>query len=176
MRKLLPILLALIASVAFAQRGHVVAPPILIPGTTVSGVVSSVSGNTITLANGLVNVDASQATITDEHGNHAVVAAGDVIFAILRSNTSLQASSIVVTKQPQVTLSGTVQTVNATAGTLQVLGVTIHADASTSFGGSHNVRGLGDIVVGDVVQVQANASGSSLVATSILVFAPIPQP
>src|SRR5438552_18287821 len=109
MRKLIPIVLAVIASGAFAQRGHVVAPPIPIPGTTVSGVVSSITGNTISLANGLVNVDASQATITDEHGNRASVAAGDVIFAILRSSTSLQASSVVVTKQPQVTLSGTVQ-------------------------------------------------------------------
>jgi hypothetical protein len=68
-----------------------------------------------------------------------------------------------------------VQAVNVPTGTLQLFGVTIHVNADTSFGGSHNVRGLADIVANDVVQVQANAVGSALVASSILVFAPLPQ-
>ncbi len=169
--------LLLAANSAFAQRGHVVSPPPTpLPGTTVTGFVTAVNGQAISLANGLVTIDASQATITDDHGHSATITPGSLIFAILRSGTSLQASSIVVTKLAQVTLSGSVQSVNAAAGTLQVLGLTIHVDANTSFGGSHNVHGLADIVVNDLVQVQANAVGLSLVASSILVFAPMPQP
>src|SRR5205814_1943766 len=73
------------------------------------------------------------------------------------------------------TLSGPVQAVNASAGTFQLLGLTIHTDASTSIGGGHNVKGLSDIAVNDNVIVNANAAGSSLLATSILVFPTLPQ-
>jgi hypothetical protein len=166
------------AAVVWAQnRGRVVGPvPVPIPGSTISGFVTAVNGNTIELASGLVIIDASRATITDEHGVAVTaITPGSLIFAILRSGTALQASSVVVTKLPQVTLSGTVQAVNVPTGTLQLFGVTIHVNADTSFGGSHNVRGLADIVANDVVQVQANAVGSALVASSILVFAPLPQ-
>jgi len=168
----------LIAATASAQnRGRVVGPfPVPVPGSTISGFVTAVNGNTIELASGLVTIDASRATITDEHGVAVTtITPGSLIFAILRSGMPLQASSIVVTKLPQVTLSGTVQAVNVATGTLQVLGVTIHVNADTSFGGSHSVRGLADIVANDVVQAQANAVGLSLVASSILVFAPTPQ-
>src|SRR5712691_8339166 len=178
LRKFLGALILVVAATAWAQnRGRVVGPiPVPIPGSTISGFVTAVNGNTIELASGLVTIDASRATITDEHGVAVTtITPGSLIFAILRSGTPLQASSIVVTKIPQVTLSGTAQAVNVAAGTLQLLGVTIHANADTSFGGSHNVRGLADIVPNDVVQVQANAVGSSLVASSILVFAPMPQ-
>lgn len=170
------IALMFVATAAFAQRGHVVAPPVPpLPGATISGLVTGVNGNSISLANGLVVIDASQATITDDRGAAATVTPGTLILAILRSGTSLQASSIVVTRLPQVALSGAVQAVNPSAGTLQIFGLTIHVDANTSFGGNHNARGLADIVAGDVVQVEANAVGSNLVASSILLFAPVSQ-
>ena len=146
-----------------------------IPGTTVSGFVTAVNGSTISLANGLVNVDVSHATITNDRGGAATITPGSLIFAVLRSSSSLEAATVVVSNTPQVTLSGPVQSVNASAGTLQLLGLTIHTDANTSFGGDHNIRRLSDIVANDVVVVQANASGSSLLATSILVFAPMRQ-
>jgi hypothetical protein len=177
LRKTLAALTLLIAATAWTQnRGRVAGPiPSPLPGTTISGFVTAVNGTTIQLANGLVTIDASRATITDEQGVAVTITPGSLIFAILRSGTPLQASSIVVTRLPQLTLSGTVQAVNVAAGTLQLLGITIHVDADTSFGGSHSVRSLADIVANDVVQVQANAVGSSLVASSILVFAPTPQ-
>jgi len=170
------IALMFVATAAFAQRGHVVAPPVPpLPGATISGLVTGVNGNSISLANGLVVIDASQATITDDRGATATVTPGSLILAILRSGTSLQASSIVVTRLPQVALSGAVQSVNPAAGTLQIFGLTIHVDANTSFGGNHNARGLADLVANDVVQVEANAVGSNLVASSILLFAPVSQ-
>jgi len=80
-----------------------------------------------------------------------------------------------VTSLPQVTLTGNVESVDALNKTLQILGVTIHVDANTSFGGNRNARGLADIVIGDFVQIGANATGSQLVASSIVVFAALPQ-
>jgi len=176
-RKTLAPLFLLVAVTAVAQnRGHAVTVPFPFPGTTVSGVVTAVNGTNVSLAIGFVIVDVSQATITDDRGNQATITPGSLIFVILRSSTSLQASTVIVTNIPQVTLSGPVQSVNAAAGTLQVLGLTIHTNSSTSIGGSHAIHGLSDIVANDVVQIQADAVGSTLVASSILVFAPAPQP
>ena len=175
-KSVLPFLL-LFAATAFAQsRGHVVPmPPAPLPGTTVSGVVTAVNGSSVSLANGLVVIDVSHATINNDHGGTATIAPGSMIFAVLQSSTSLVASSVVVTSVPQATLSGPVQAINASAGTLQLLGLTIHTDSSTSFGGGHDVHGLSDIAVNDNVIVSANAAGTSLLATSILVFPSMPQ-
>jgi hypothetical protein len=172
-RKSLTALALLVAIAAFGQSR--VPNRTQIPGTTVSGFVTAVNGSTISLANGLVNVDVSHATITNDRGAAATITPGSLIFVVLRTSNSLEAASVVVSNSPQVTLSGPVQSVNASAGTLQLLGLTIHTDANTSFGGDHNIRRLSDIVANDIVVVQANASGSSLLATSILVFAPMRQ-
>jgi uncharacterized protein DUF5666 len=172
-RKSLTALALLIAIAAFGQNR--VPNRTQIPGTTVSGFVTAVNGSTISLANGLVNVDVSHATITNDRGAATTITPGSLIFAVLRSSNSLEAVSVVVSSTPQVTLSGPVQSVNASAGTFQLLGLTIHTDANTSFGGDHTIRRLSDIVANDIVVVQANASGSSLLASTILVFAPIRQ-
>jgi hypothetical protein len=165
--------LLLIAVTAVADnRGHVSGPS-QIPGTTVSGFVTAVNGSSVTLANGLVTIDVSHATITNDRGGTATIAPGSLIFATV--NTSLVATTVVVSTTPQVTLSGPVQSVNASAGTLQVLGLTIHTDANTSFGGDHGIRRLSDIATNDVVVVQANNVNGSLLASSILVFAPMQQ-
>src|SRR5438132_13565990 len=97
-RKALFALILLATTTASAQnRGRVVPIPVPIPGATVGGFVTAVTGTNVMLANGLITVDVSQATITDDHGARATVTAGSLIFAILRTTTSLQASSVVVT-------------------------------------------------------------------------------
>ena len=165
--------LLLIAFTAVADnRGHV-SGPVQIPGTTVSGFVTAVNGSSVTLANGLVTIDVSHASIANDRGGPATITPGSLIFATV--NTSLVASTVVVSNAPQVTLSGPVQAINTAAGTLQVLGLTIHTDANTSFGGSHGMVHLSDIATNDVVLVQANNVNGSLVASSILVFAPTQQ-
>lgn len=170
-RKLSLLALALlIATAAFADRGRASGPGHL-PGTTVTGIVTAVNGSNVSLANGLVTIDVSHATITDDRGANATITPGSLIFAVLQSSTSLVASSVVVSSVPQVTLSGPVQSVNASAGTFQLLGLTIHTDANTSFGGDHRIRRLSDIAANDVVVVQANNVGGALVASSIVVFA-----
>lgn len=175
-RKALTFALLLAAASASAQnRGHAVPVPFPISGATVSGFVSAVNGSQVSLANGLVVVDVSQATVTDDRGKNATIAAGSMLFAVMKSTTSLKAATVIVTSVPQVSLSGPVQSVDTSAGTFQVLGLTIHTDANTSIGGSRSIRRLSDIVNGDVVAIQANAAGGALVASSILVFAPAPQ-
>lgn len=171
LRKALPFVLTLLAvtSLHADSRQRAVGSPKSLSGNTVSGVVTAVNGSNVTLANGLVTVDVSHATITNDRGASATITPGSQIFAILDSSNSLTATTVIVMNNAQVTISGPVQGVNAGAGTLQVLGLTIHVDANTSFGGER-VRGLNDVMTGDQVIAQVNAVGSTLVATSILVF------
>jgi hypothetical protein len=155
-----------------------------IAGTTVSGFVTGVSGSIISLANGLVTLDISAAKVLGDDGVVASVTSitpGSLIFAVLKSgdsapNAPLQVATIGVTRMAQVVLSGPVQSVDASGGTLTLLGRTIHVTTDTSFGGSRVARGLVDILPNQLVQVQANAVGGSLVATSVLVFAETPRP
>ena len=170
-------LLLFTAVSAFGQGRIRAIGPIPIPsGSTVAGVVTRVAGTQIELANGLLSIDVSQATITNDRGTSVpTITAGAMIFATLRTGLPLKASNVAVTSLPQVTLTGNVESVDALNKTLQILGVTIHVDANTSFGGNRNARGLADIVTGDFVQIGANATGSQLVASSIVVFAALPQ-
>ncbi len=163
--------------------------PIAVPGTTVSGNVTAVNGTIISLAGGLVTIDAASAKITDDHGSAGTIASitpGVMVFAVLdastvAANAALPASMIAVARVPQVMLSGPVQAIGS--NTLTVLGRTIAVDANTSFGGLSSPTPLGgvrvktfaDIAVNDMVQVQANAAGNILLATSVLVFPPVPK-
>src|SRR5437660_12782590 len=112
-RKTLAPLFLLVTVTAVAQnRGHAVTVPFPFPGTTVSGVVTAVNGTNVSLANGLVIVDVSQATITDDRGNQATITPGSLIFVILRSSTSLQTTSVIVNNNPQISLNGQVNAVH----------------------------------------------------------------
>ena len=154
--------------------------PTIVPGTTASGAVTSVSGNIISLAGGLVTIDASQAKISDDHGGPGSLASiipGTHIFAVLSAasvapGAPLPASIIAVTRIAQVTLNGPVQLIGSS--TFIVLGRTITVDSNTSFGG--RAQRLADILPNDLVQVQANAVGGALLASSVLVFPPLPKP
>lgn len=154
--------------------------PISAPFATVSGTVTGVSGNLISIADGLVTIDASAAKITDDHGNAgsiATVTVGSTVYVMLAtsnptSNAPLPATMITVARAAHVTLSGPVQSVGT--NTFTVLGRTITVDANTSFGGFH-VTKVSDIMVNDIVQVKANAVGGVLLASSVLVFPPVPK-
>jgi hypothetical protein len=155
-----------------------------IAGTTVSGFVTSVSGSIISLASGLVTLDVSDAKILGDDGvvsSLTSITPGSLIFAVLKSadsapNAPLPVATLAVSRTAQVTLTGPVQSVDASAGTLTLLGRTIHVTADTSIGGGRGSGALGDILPNQVVQMQANAVGGSLVATSILVFFESPPP
>src|SRR2546427_2817672 len=159
-RKAFALAALLTATLSFAQtRGRAVTAPdalggFPVPGTTVSGLVTGVSGSIISLANGLVTLDVSAAKILSENGvegSLSSITPGSIVFAVLKSaesapNAPLPAMSIAVTRSAQVTLSGPVQSVDSIGATLTLLGRTIHVTADTSFGGNRGSRGLADIL------------------------------
>jgi hypothetical protein len=153
--------------------------PVKVSGAAVSGIVTSVSGNIISLAGGLVTIDASNAKIMDDRGAAVTVASiktGNSIVASISTNvttnTAIPASTIAVRSTPQVELTGQVSAVGATS--LTVLGRTVNVDSNTSFGG--RARSLADILVNDVVSVSANVSSGALLAVSLMAMAPPPVP
>ena len=179
-RKLLAVLVLLsLATSAFARtRAIGTKHPEVAPGAgTVSGIVTSVSGNLIHLAGGLVTIDATGAKIIMDRGQDGTIAQiqpGMLVFAALKSNeaaagAALPAAMVTVTRFADVTLFGAVQSVSASSFTL--LGRTIHVTNDTSFGG---VRSIGELLPNHIVQVQADETGGKLVAASVLVVSRIP--
>jgi Domain of unknown function (DUF5666) len=158
-------------------------------GATAGGVVSSVSGNLIRLAGGAIVIDATGAEVMTDRGKQGSIAdieAGMIVFAALSTsdvpaNAPLPASMITATRIPDATLFGPVQSVDAAASTITLLGRTVRITPDTSFGGIYKRRdsekpGIGDILPNQVVQVTVDATGGQLAATSILVLTPfIPE-
>ncbi|HUP60294.1 MAG TPA: DUF5666 domain-containing protein [Thermoanaerobaculia bacterium] len=183
---LLVVLLSLATSMFARQRavssggGHLDAK---VDGATVSGIVTSVSGNLIQLADNLVTIDAANAKIVVDRGKDTTIAdiePGMLVFAVLSthqvaSNAPLPAAMITATRLPEATLFGPVHTVDASAGTFTLLGRTIHVTNETSFGGFRGSHpGLADLLPNQIVQVQAEAENGKLIADSVLIISPIP--
>lgn len=174
------LLAASIASAATRQR--VLRPPQLPSAATVTGTVSSVSGNIINVANGTVSLDASAATIVDLAGKLVSLSSlttGTLIVATVKSDgiapgAPIPATLIAVAKPADVTLTGPVTAVDVLHNTLTLLGRTIQVTPQTSFGGPFfggSVHGVADIQPNELASVQANLSGAqSLVAVSVLVL------
>lgn len=148
-------------------------------GATAGGVVTAVNGNLIQLAGGSITIDATNARI---HGTSSTIEPGMLVFATLTTsevaaNEPLPASSIAVTRLPDATLFGPVQSVDTAKDTLTLLGRTIHVTPETSFGGLRKSRdgakpSLTDILPNHMVQVTIDETNGQLVATSILLLAP----
>jgi hypothetical protein len=165
-----------------AQPGTPPADPFrMLAPATVSGTVSAVAGNIINVANGTVTVDASGARIVDTTGatvSLSSVTTGSLIVATVKSdnvapNAPLQATLIAVSKPAALTLTGPVTSVDAAHNSLTLLGRTIQVNTQTSFASPFlgtTVRGLADVQPNELLVVQANASGQSLVAVSVLVM------
>lgn len=173
-----PFVLALTVTAAFAQSRGRATGPLPLSGSTVSGIVTSVDGNVVSLAMNVVKIDISRAKVIGS------ITVGSLIFATLSSsnvgmNATLPAATVGVVNIPDVTLTGPVQAIDTVHGDLTVLGQEIDVDANTSFGGDHDVRGLADIAVGDTVEVEARAFFTlapvppELIANRILVIAPV---
>jgi hypothetical protein len=164
------------------MRNRPVGPPQPQNVAMVSGTVSSVSGNIINVANGLVSIDATGAKIVGPNGADGTIAAvtpGSLVVATLKgdavaANAPLPAVTIAVSKAAAVTLTGPVTAVDVAHSTLTLLGRTIQVTAQTSFGGpmfGAGVNGLADIQPNQLATVQANPGATqSLVAASVLVM------
>ncbi len=188
--KRLSLALLLVAAVANAQvnrhrglvPGNPPGDPFRLPAPAiVSGTVSAVSGNIISLANGTVTLDASAAHIVDLNGKPVAVnslTAGTLVVATVKpdnvaANAPIPAVLIGVSQPAAVTLTGPVTAVDVPHNTLTLLGRTIQVTANTSFampfpGG---INGLAGIQPNEIVTVQANPNGTQgLVAVSVLVM------
>ena len=188
---LVALALTLMASFSFAQsRGRATSPVperIGVSGRTVSGIVSSVQGNLVSIAGGLVTIDASDAKITGEHDGGVTltsVTPGSLIFAVLKDtdvavNAPLPAAIIGVTRIADAILTGPITSVDPAGSTLTMLSRRIRINAQTTFvapGHGSGARGLGDLLPNQIVAVEANAIVGALVATSVRVLSPVPLP
>ncbi len=177
-RKLVVLSLLLLVSLSALARTRALAHREQHPqGGTISGIVESVDGHQIRLAEGLVVVDASEAKIVVGRGREGTVAdiePGMLLFAAIRSDQ--KASMITATRFNDATLFGAVDSVDVPAQSLVLLGQTVHVDDETSFGGFRNGEDLdlSDIVRNQLVQVHVDAVNGRLIAREVLVLAPVP--
>lgn len=184
-RKLVVLALVLLSFSAFARTRALAHRETHPQGGTVSGIVESVQGNLIRLADGLIVVDASEAKIVVGRGREATVASiepGMLLFAAIKSQNApsshpvQKASMITATRFGDATLFGAVQEVHAETPALVLLGQTVYVDDETSFGGYRNGDDidLSDIVRNQLVHVQVDAVNGRLIAREVLVLAPVP--
>jgi Cu/Ag efflux protein CusF len=182
-RKLLALLLPFlfVASIASARTRSATPRP---DGATVHGVVTSVAGNIISIADGLVTIDATNARVivgTGGDGEVADIEVGMLVFATVRAqnaapNAPLPASTIAAARVADATFFGVVEDVNVAASTLTLLGRTIHVDDETSFGGIFTEMDppLANVHPNQIIQVQANVENGQLLATSVLLISQVP--
>lgn len=175
--------LLLAASLADAQTRA--APP---DGPTVYGVVSSVSGRIIKLANGTVAIDASAAEIVDTADakvSFASITPGALIIATVKgdgiaANAPIPATRILtMSTNVDVSLTGRLTAIDAAHNTFTILGKTIQVTPQTTYYGPGYdgiTRGLADIAPNKLAIVQASPGATqSLVAKSVFLVTPTPE-
>ncbi len=150
-------------------------------GASVTGEVSAVSGTLITLAGGLVMIDASSAKILDHDGAATISAIqpGARIIATLRdpgtvTTGPLVATAIAVLRHADVTFTGTVQSVDTAGSQFLLLNRTIKVDANTTFVNFGRQGSIANLQANTVVIVEANVVGGALVASRVTLISPIP--
>jgi hypothetical protein len=161
-------------------------------GAAVRGVVASVQGTLIMLNTGgapAITIEASAAKFMNDHsgtGSLADIKSGTRITAFLNTAPTLQPSSslraqlITIESQPDLELTGTIDSIDVPHSRFVVLGITITADANTSFGSTFPtfaaIKGVGDLAVGQVVNVTARFASGAILATNVQVTLPTIQP
>lgn len=163
-----------------------------ISGASVRGVVASVQGTLITLNSGgapAIVIDSSAAkfvTVTAGSGSIADVKPGVRITAFINTAPTLQPSSflraqlITIESQPDLEVTGTIESVDVAHSRFTVLGISIIVDANTAFGSTFPtfaaIKGVGDLAAGQVMNVIARFSGGAIVATHLQLISFTIQP
>jgi hypothetical protein len=152
-------------------------------GATISGTVTSVQGNLIRIADGLITIDATGAKVIIGRGEEATVAniePGMLVFATLRdvmtrADGPLLATLITATPASDVAMTGVVENVDVTNRRLTLLQESVLINDDTSFGGFRNGEssGLASIQRNQIVHVQADVVGGQLIAREVLVLSPV---
>lgn len=171
--------LALLPAVALAQAPAAIAE--VAPTASVEGIVSSVAGSTVGILEDLVKIDISNAAGNGSSAGGSVrpPEPGDRIVAsvkVVPSGGVLVAERFVVLEQHPGSIRGLIETVDAAAKTITVLGLAIHLDANTSIGGlpTDNIPTIADLRVGQNVVADLEARSGQLFAKRILVLNPNP--
>ena len=149
----------------------------------ITGNVTTVSGNLITLLNGALTVDVTGATIHNRRGSATIadVKPGSQVFITLRNpnaapGTMLQGATVMILDPPAGSMTGPVQSVDVAGSSLTILGVRVLVTPATKITGlTRSQTTLAQIKPGDLAVVEVNITGSALVAESILLFPPVPN-
>lgn len=163
----------------------------MMSGAMISGDVASVSGTVITLRSGgapAIVIDATDAKFMSEHMGYATIA--DVVPGVRISafiddakavalGGSILARVVMVESEPDLVVTGPVQTIDHAGSRFAVLGITISVDTNTVYGSAFPTFApvtWDQIGSGNVVNVAASFSGSSILATRVQVISPISEP
>jgi hypothetical protein len=187
-RKPLVLLFAVLFTITALAKDRAVAsskpggPPAAIgSGASVTGEVTAVSGNLITLAAGLVTIDATNAKILNGDGAATIAAVqpGALIIATLQetdggSTGPLMATAIAILRNADVTFTGTTQSVDVAGSQFTLLGRTIKVNAGTTFVNFGDQASIASLQANTLVIVEADVAAGALVATRITLISPIP--
>ena len=169
--------IVLTAVTAFAQEKRVAAG-------NITGFVTTVSGNLVTVLNGTVAIDTKGATFQNRKGSATIadVRPGMQVSVGISNpgaaaGTMLQAITVVILDSPAGSLNGPVQSVDVAGSALTVFGARVQVTANTRIISSLRKTDftLAGIKTGDTVTVEVSITGSALIADSIFVFAPVPD-
>ena len=148
---------------------------------SVTGEVTAVSGNLITLAGGHFTIDATNAKILHGRGLATIadVEVGALITATLQepgtvSTAPLVANTIAILRNADVTFTGTIQSVDSAGNQFLLLNETIKVDAETTFVNFGNDASLASLRSNMLVLVEADAAAGGLVASRVTLIAAIP--
>jgi hypothetical protein len=165
MLRKLPILILLFATTLFAKDRVVT----ISPAASVTGVVSAVNGNLVSIAGGAITIDVANAKFVDGDA----LKPGMLITATVQDSTSspLVASAVAIIRSTDLTLTGTVQSVDVAGSQFSLLGKSIRTNASTTF---VNGSGIASVQSGMMVLVEANVVSGAITASRVTLIAPIP--
>lgn len=158
-------------------------------GAAVSGSVASVQGTTITLNSGgapAIRIDAAAAKFMDQTGAGSIsdVKPGVRVTAFITSTTAaiapgtpLPAQLITIESLPDLAATGSLQAIDLLNSRFTVLGISMAVDSNTSFSSAFPtfapIKGLGDLALGQVVNVTAAFAGASILAKRVQILAPV---
>lgn len=158
-------------------------------GAAISGSVASVQGTTITLNSGgapAIRIDASAAkfmgqtsagSISDVKPGVRVTAFIMNTTAAIAAGTPLPAQLITIESLPDLAATGSLQAIDLPNSKFTVLGISMAVDSNTSFSSAFPtfapIKGLGDLALGQVVNVTAAFAGTSILAKRVQILAPV---
>jgi hypothetical protein len=188
MKKALVTLVVLLFAVTAVAKQRAVAVPkpeedarVKGAGASVTGRVTTVNGTLIEIAGGLVPIDASHAKLINgrDGATIAEIRPGMLIIAAVANpdhitTGPLVASTIAVVHSADLSMIGLVQIVDTTGNQFFVLNRNVKVDSSTSFENFGTGATLGNVQSNMLVEVDANVSGSSLVASRVRLIVPVP--